>query len=74
MAVLWHAAAEGDQNGKNQGDKVLLESGADLTRRGHGGKTALEMVRREEVVGEIRELVETAVKKEAEGNGDGVDK
>ena len=62
------------RTGRTEAVKFLLERDADLTKRGHGGKTALEMVRREEVLGEIRELVETAVEKEAEGNGEGADK
>jgi len=59
------------KTGRTEAVRFLLERGADLTRREHGGETALEMVRRGEVVGEIRELVETAVEKERISKGKG---
>ena len=62
------------KTGRTEAVRFLLERGADITKRGHGGETALEMVRREKIVGEIKELVETAVEKEGGENGGEADK
>ena len=52
------------KTGETEAVRFLLERGASVTKPGYDGLTPLEVVRREEVVGEIRELVETAVEKE----------
>jgi hypothetical protein len=60
--VLWHPAVESDHEGENRGGESFTSEGGSSTRRGYSWETTLEMVRRE-VMGEIRELVETAVEK-----------
>jgi hypothetical protein len=60
--------------GSTETVRFLLERGANLTKRGHGGETALEVVKREEVSAEMMELIKTAVEKEMERNGEGLDK
>jgi hypothetical protein len=53
-----------DHEGENWSGEDFTWEWESSTRRGCDGETAPEMVRREEVIGEIRELVETVVEKE----------
>jgi hypothetical protein len=65
------------KRGRTEAVKFLLERGASITKRGHNGQTALEMVRSDEkevVAWEIMELVETAVERERKGNGEGAER
>lgn len=69
------------KTGKTEAVRFLLERGASVTKPGYDGLTPLEVVRMEccggcspcrvhgnEIVPEIRELVETAVEREGSGN------